>query len=407
MSRNSASRNATTAISATGPSPLVLALGLAAILIAIAIPQTMQEGALPLLITSLLVDGGTSSGTTGVIVALPWVMVAIAAPFADAAYRRLGGMWCLVAGALLSILCCFAFPYFSGLVAWAVISLAVGIAFTFRWIAGETWLMAQTPAHLRGRVLGIQETLIALSGTVGALIPVATGMKGAMPFIMLGLLTIPGIIAALIAARLLPRVIEPAPRRHEQRARSSTEGIRFALFAAFAGGLVLHGTFVFLPTIVPAELVAGRSPLLVASLFGLGSALLQVPYGLLIDRLGPERLRTLLGTSNLVAGLLLFFLLNTALGLPVVFVAGITIGCFYTWATLSISRTVAPAALSGAIARLAVAQTLGSVLGPPLTGYAIETMGAPGIGLVVTVVGLLVTVVALGYRRPEQVGPAD
>ncbi len=382
----------------TPPSPRTLALGLGAILTAITIPLTMQEGALPLLVASRLAEEGIAPGPTGVIVALPFVTVAFAAPLADAAYRRLGGMWCLVAGAMLSILCCFIFPLFFSPTVWGAISLAVGLALTFRWVSGETWLLAQTPLHLRGRVLGMQETLIAFSGMVGALIPVASGMSGTMPFIMLGLLTIPGVIAALIAGRLLPRTGEERAIA-DTKTKTSTRGIRFALFAAFAGGAVLHGTFVFLPAIVPAGMMKGHSPLLAASLFCLGSGLLQVPYGLLVDRIGPERLRTLLGVSNLAAGLLLIFLLDTVLGLGVIFFAGVAIGCFYTWATMTISRVVAPHALSGAIARLAICQTLGGVFGPPLIGYAIQSLGAPGLGLVLTLIGLMVTVAALLHPR--------
>src|SRR5690606_38239108 len=165
-----------------------------------------------------------------------------------------------------------------------------------------------------------------------------------------------------------------------------------ALFAAFEA-MVLT----LLPVYLIREGFDQRTALLMASTVVVGDALLQLPIGLLADRVSRATLFRACGVVLLASSLAIPALLHTPLIWPLLVLFGASAGGLYTLSLILVGQFYRDDALVRANAHIALLWGVGCLLGPLSTGAASQWLSGHALPLLMAAGAALF--VWLAWRR--------
>jgi MFS family permease len=271
-----------------------------------------------------------------------------------------------------------------------VFSAALGVLF----VLSEYWINAAAPPARRGLVMGVYATVLALGFATGPAVLVAVGTSGWPPYLA---------GAALFALASLPLALAqgltPEPRGGAKRGvLSFLLAAPTATVAALVFGAVETGGFALLALY---GLRLGFEPETAAYLLtavALGNVALQIPIGLLSDRIDRRLVLLASGLSGLAgAALLPVVAANGAPFFAVLFVWGGLIGALYTVGLAHLGARFSGGDLVSANAAFVILYNVGLVLGPPLVGAGMDA--APPHGFAWTLAAFCALYVAVVAGR--------
>lgn len=333
-------------------------------------------GVMTPLIPLLLLRSGVSDGLIGIVASAYFVGFLGGALTADRVVARVGHIRAFAvfaaAAADAALLMVFAHA------AWemAPLRLLIGYACSGMFLVAESWLNDRADAATRGRTFA---AYLVASWGASAAGPLALNVVVASPllFVLVGVAFAAAVLPMALTAQANPPIRARAHMSLPELYRVSPVGVACAV----AAGLVTSSYFALAPVYVrdlgfgPRSVAAFVSAAMVAGL------LVQVPVGVLSDRLGrrPVTLATL--AAGFVAGVAILsagrqpFLSLAAMGF--VF-AGATAPLYGLGAGQTNDRMERGdyVAASGA---LLFAWSLGSSCGPLLGGVAMQAMGPSGL----------------------------
>ena len=319
-------------------------------------------------LVSLRLEGwGYDSFAIGVMAATPALGVLLGASLAG----RLAGYFgttrlmqlCLLAGALSVALLALVQDYW----VWLLLRLLIGIALTVVFILGESWINQLAVEKWRGRLVALYGTGYALSQLCGPLLLTALGTTGDLGFwVGTGLL----IGGSLL---LLGRSGAPVVDGHSASARGLVAFCR--KLPAIAWAVMLFAAFeAMMLTLLPIYgLRQGFTQdvaLLMVSVVVVGDAALQLPIGLLADRISRRDLFRGCGVVLLVSSLGIPLLLHSPLIWPLLVLFGASAGGLFTLSLILIGERYRDDELVRANAHIAQLWGLGCLIGPLATGAA-------------------------------------
>ena len=258
---------------------------------------------------------------------------------------------------------------------WALPAAAIGFGTGLRWIANETWLYRLAPAHARGRIVGIHETLIGLASIIGPLIIVALGaIKPDAYWVAAGMIATS--IPPLFAAVSIPAVnIYTAPIPIKKNGAVLSFAMLFVSFGgliAGLGGWIEGSLFALLPVYNTDIGLTSRETAWLLTILGVGLMVFQFPIGWLADQKGVRWTTKLCGFVAFAITMFTiifgtqFYQLAIAMFLFGGFTGGLlTLGII--WAT----QHSTGAELTHNMRQVSVTYTLLSALGPLATGFMI------------------------------------
>jgi MFS family permease len=317
-------------------------------------------------LVSLRLEGwGYDAFAIGVMAAMPAVGVLLGASLASRLAARLGT-------AKLMRLCLWGGGFSVGLLAllpyypvWLALRLALGMVLTIVFVLGESWINQLVIERLRGRLVALYGSTYALSQLSGPLLLGVIGTDADYGFwIGVGLLTVSPLL-------LLGRSGAPATDACRVTFRDllgfcrTTPAIAWAvaLFAAFEA-LIL--------TLLPVySLRQGFSPeiaLIMVSTVVMGDACLQLPIGMLADRVSRRTLFSGCAVALLISSLLVPALIHTVLIWPLWVLFGASAGGLFTLSLILIGERYRDDALVRANAHVAQLWGIGCLLGPLAAG---------------------------------------
>jgi MFS family permease len=141
-----------------------------------------------------------------------------------------------------------------------------------------------------------------------------------------------------------------------------------------------------------------------ASVVVVGDALLQLPIGLLADRVSRGLLFRACGVGLLLSSLAIPFLLHTPLIWPLLVLFGAAAGGLYTLSLILVGQFYRDDALVRANSHIALLWGVGCLLGPLSTGAASQWLSGHALPMLMAV-GALVFV-ALAWRRTAFLAPS-
>jgi MFS family permease len=348
--------------------------------------QAVQLGAVPALIALRLNASGYSVTVLGIVAAAPWLAVLLLShriPKLLARYHYLpvNAIALAISAAAVTVIIFAGNP-------WLVFAanFCLGWGLILRWIACDSWIIDLAPDGLRGRAIGIHETLMGCGIAAGPLIIALCGSRSAAPLVAcLGLL--------FVATYALFSVGGSAAKPAAGLAAHSptTRALRYLglmALAAFIAGFIETSSVSFLPVLS----LHSHWPIastLALGVFTVGGTLLQVPIGWLADALG-YRAAQLITAGVIVASATSFILLGHHFVplLLTLFTLGGAAGAMNTLAVIEAGSSVAANLISEAASRVALAYTVGSIIGPPTVGFMVAMLGPASFPFAFATIGL-------------------
>jgi MFS family permease len=350
--------------------------------------------------TAIRLEGlGHSATAIGFFAALPWLAVLALAPFVAKLARILGGANLYVQAALVSAPVPLVFAFTDSYALWCLANFAVGLAAALRWIVSESWVVDLVPAERRGRAIGLYETALGFSFTLGPLILGTLDPSGPVPA-YLG--------AALWFASWVLALGIPAPTAREGDTRDREGGFRIVLLAVPAAviGAAIGGVFEVGLTGIGVYWALGLGLLPAQAAFfaaahGAGSFAAQYPAGWLADKFALDKIVRLALAILIPVSLAASWLTATTAGtLVVAAIWGAAGGMLYTLAMIRVAHGFSGPALLRATASVVSGYTIGGAGGPALIGLALEFDPRLGLPLMLAAFAIfaLVAHATLGKR---------
>ncbi|WP_083463254.1 MFS transporter [Prosthecomicrobium hirschii] len=349
-----------------------------------------------------------SRGITGSWIGLNTAVAGFAAlaitPFVTPLAARIGAMRLLIGALLTTAVALIGFYFATDFRLWFPLRLVFHGALGTAFVLSEFWIASLAPGARRGLVMGIYATVLSLGFAVGPLILRFVGSHGFLPF---------GLGAAIIALATIPVLFARGqrPDLHQTGRRRSVfgfvVGVPIASMAALVFGAVESGAMAILPVYgLRLGLEEGQAALIVTAA-ALGNVALQIPIGLVADRI--DRVTVLVACA--LAGLAGAFVIPLVADrfpalLAVVFVwAGIIAG-LYTVGLTHLGARYSGANLAAANATFVMMYAVGMMAGPPAMGLGLDAFAPHGAILVTAVFFLaylaVVAIAGAGSRgRPR------
>ena len=346
----------------------------------------------PPLIALVLRRGGESAFAAGAVNSASLIAVMMLGPFYPAIIARLGLKACVLAGVAGSAALLLLMPPWPSLGYWLFLRVFTGCMLGLAWIASEVWLNVIGNAQDRGVILGLYGTVFSAGVMAGPALLEATGTRGWPPFVAgaaAALLSIAPLVG-MSRLRSAPQAFRPMGRLIDVLGRSPV-----VMLAAWVAGLIEAAELTLLPLFGMQAGLDDRTALSLLTVFMAGNVVLQIPIGLLADRLGRRLLLTVCALASTVGPLLLPAALTQPLLLwPLVFVWGGTLYGFYSQGVAVLGEEFPEADLPTANTVFVMVYCFGGVIGPSLGGLLMDAW--PGRGLLWLLAGTAaVMVVAL------------
>ncbi|RLP23387.1 MFS transporter [Mesorhizobium sp. YM1C-6-2] len=333
------------------------------------------------LLSIILETRGVSATMIGANTAVAGLASIAAAPLATPLAARFGVVWTMLGMIMLGAFAFLGFHFATSFWMWFPLRVALHIALTVLFILSEFWISTSAPARRRGFVLGLYATVLSLGFAGGPWLFAQIGSQGFLPF---------GITFVLVTLAAIP-VLAAWRESPDIRAGSEDETTGFLRFiwlvptataAVLVFGAVETGGFALFPVYGARIGYTEADAALLLSMIGLGNVMLQIPIGMLSDRIGDRR-HLLLGCAvvGLVGTVLMPHLsANWHVMAALLFLWGGVVAALYTIGLAHLGSRLSGRDLASANAAFVLCYGLGMVLGPQAVGIGMDLFGTNGFG---------------------------
>lgn len=354
------------------------------------------------LLSVLMESRGYSASVIGANTAIAGVASLFAAALSSRIASRFGVVRSMIFMLILGGISFLGFYVFPQILAWFLLRVSLHFALTVLFVLSEYWINTSAPPEKRGLVLGIYATCLSLGFALGPWLFSRIGSNGFMPF---------GIGFVIIMLALIPVIIA----RNDTPDFEDGEHVPFlpyifivpaATMAVFVYGAVETGGFALFPVFGTRVGFTESDAALLLTMVGLGNVLLQIPLGLISDRIGDRRILLLICAVIGLAGMavLPFILTSWYLIAGLLFVWGGVVAGLYTVGLAHLGSQLTGRELASANAAFIFCYGMGMLAGPQAAGIGMDIMGPVGfpisLGLFFAAFIIIVTLRLL--VRPER-----
>jgi MFS family permease len=333
------------------------------------------------LLSVILESRGYSASMIGLNTAIAGVASIAAAPLATPLASRIGVVGAILSMILLGALAFIGFYFAPSFWMWFPLRIALHLALTILFILSEFWISTSAPPHRRGFVLGIYATVLSLGFAGGPWLFSKIGSQGFLPF---------GVAFALVMVAAVPVIAawKESPSITHEGDSTGSGFLRFiwlvptATAAVLVFGAVETGGFALFPVYGARIGYSEADAALLLSMIGLGNVMLQIPLGMVSDRIGDRR-KLLLGCA--IVGFLGTMLMphfagNWHIMAGLLFVWGGVVAALYTIGLAHLGTQLSGRDLASANAAFVLCYGIGMVLGPQAIGIGMDMFGNNGFG---------------------------
>lgn len=355
--------------------------------------QIVQVGGFPILLAFALDALDQNEAVIGVIVTLPWLAVLVGAGFLPRIIRRTNERVTALLGVVVSLAALGLLLWSVTVITLSVAALLMGVGLVLRWVACDTWIVQLAPDAMRGRAIGLHETLMGLGIAIG---PALLLIRDQIAWDPVALFSFCLVFAfGLFAIAPLGRADRDAPPPAVAGGgRRLSLMLLMPICAALLSGVAETSSVALLPLWFVDQ--GMREPLALSLLisFGIGGTLLQLPLGTMADRWGVLQAERLCAVGLMLGAGANLLLLEYSVTLlyACVFLWGGAIGGLNTLAVIQAGARTSGADTSRAMAAVASAYTGGGVIGPAILGALWSVAGPQAVmaGLAALGLGYLV-----------------
>ncbi len=330
---------------------------------------------LPLLSLSLRAEGA-SDALVGIMSGLPWAGLLAVSVFIPRILHRIGLQRMVLLGMALSAVVFLGFAGTRAISLWAGLTLLLGVALGLRWAGVDTWISGSVPNHLRGRLIGAFELIMAGAMAVGPAMLAVLGSSGAKPFLAAAAVACAAMALLAAAGREASGITEPP-------GTTRALDVLRAELASYSGIALVGITEACNLSLLPVMGLGLGATLHRAALLlvicQIGAAAGSLACGVLADRLNRRSLKR--GAALVMAALPLAvpFCLHGRAIWPVLALWGAAQGGLFTVGVVKLGTRFSGTALARAMSLAMVVYTCGGIAGPPLMGGIMATFGPAGL----------------------------
>lgn len=373
--------------------PVAALVGIIATVTVFAVSQGLSY---PLL-SFILQRQGETPATIGASAAMTPLGFIASAPLIPAMAARFGAARLALACAALAALTLALIGLLQHATAWLPLRFLLGFVANPLYVVSETWLLSIVPSAIRGRVMGVYTSVISAGFALGPLALSFVGSEGALPFAI-------GVGAFLTCGACLVSVLPRLPPMDHERAPTSVPGFflkaPLLTLAVFTTAGFEQAVLALLGTYGAAHGEPETRVAVLLTVFIAGNIALQMPLGLLAERIGVRAALTLCAAACALGCALLPLALGSWTVWPMVFVWGAAAFGMYTLALIDLGTRYSGALLITGNAAFALVWGIGGILVPPVTGTVMDGLGPEGLPVTLGVLcTVLVVCAAFGLRR--------
>jgi MFS family permease len=331
------------------------------------------------LLSVILESRGYSSSMIGLNTAIAGVASIAAAPLATPIAMRFGVVWTMLVMILAGAVAFVGFYFAQSFWMWFPLRAVLHFALTVLFILSEFWISTCAPPHRRGLVLGIYATVLSLGFAAGPWLFSQIGSTGFLPFgLTFGFVMIAA-IPVLLARSESPKIVSEGGKGGFFR---YIWIVPTATAAVLVFGAVETGGFALFPIYGQRVGYSEAEAALLLTMIGLGNFMLQIPIGMLSDRIGDRRKLLLICALVGLAGTLAMPLLtlNWHLMAGMLFVWGGVVAALYTVGLAHLGAQLSGRDLASANAAFIFCYGVGMILGPQVIGIFMDVFGPDGFG---------------------------
>lgn len=336
---------------------------------------------------------GVSGAGIGANTAIAGLAAVMVVPFAPRLAARFGVgalLWTAVAVAAAAML---AFKLFFSFGAWFplrfIFSAAIGVLF----VLSEYWINAIAPPARRGLVNGIYATVLALGFAAGPAVLAVVGTSGWPPYIAGATLICVAALPLLLARGMSPAIGHGGGRSVKAMILIAP----VATLAALVFGAVETGGFAILPIYGVALGLTPEGAAFLVSIVALGNVALQIPIGLLSDRVDRRLLLLAAALVGVLGSAAMPLVAGDAIAFPaLLFVWGGVVGALYTVGLAHLGARFTGPDLASANAAFVILYNVGMIVGPPAIGGGLDLVRPHGFAYVLALMFAAYLVVIVG-----------
>lgn len=372
------------------------------ILLMVVVIAGISQGLLLPLLAILLEKAGVSSDVNGLNAAALYIGTFLAMLIIEKPVQKLGYKRILVGGLVLVIVATLLFPLWQNLIFWFVLRFLVGIGDSALHYTSQLWITSNSPAGRRGRNISIYGMSYAIGFSIGPL-----GIKLLpygiwVPFVTVSVLFILAFFLLLTLPHAYPEQEAGGMAPAKKRYGTAFQLAWFALFPAFLYGYMEASMNSNFPVYGLRIGISESWISLLLPAIGIGSLILQFPLGMWSDRIGRKPVLMLSGFIGGLAFLAVPLLGNHVWGvLILLLLAGGVIGSFYSLGLAYIADLVPKAYLPAANIIASINFSIGSIVGPNLSGFGIQYISLGSAFYFLGGMFLLFTLMGLFFQRKE------
>lgn len=331
------------------------------------------------LLSVILESRGFSASMIGANTAVAGIASIIAAPFATPLASRFGVVPVMLVMIFMGGFAFIGFYFAPAFWMWFPLRAVLHFALTVLFILSEFWISTSSPPHRRGLVLGLYATVLSMGFAFGPWLFSQVGSAGFLPF---------GIAFSLVMLASLPVMAawRESPNMDGTASHAPSGFVRYiwmvpmATAAVLVFGAVETGGFALFPVYGSRLGYSEGDAALLLTAVGLGNVLLQIPLGLLSDRMRDRRhLLVACAFVGLVGALLLPQLSgNWHASAAVLFVWGGVVAGLYTIGLAHLGSRLSGRDLASANAAFVLCYGIGMLAGPQAIGIGMDIAGPNG-----------------------------
>lgn len=345
---------------------------------------------------------GMSATFIGLNTAMAGIATVFFAPLIPLAAARFGVRSVMIAGLVGGAVTTLAFYYIEPLWMWFPLRFFYGAALTVLFVLSEFWINAISPENRRGLIMGIYATMLSLGFAAGPALLAILGKWGLAPYAAGAALFVVAAAPILLAGNRAPRL----PGKVHVNLLPFLLAAPAATLAALVFGAVETGGMTFVPLYGLAIGYSATASALLVSLLALGNVLVQIPIGILSDKVDRRKLLFCLGLLGFLGAAGMPFAVQfPRLFESTIFIWGGLVAGLYTVGLAHLGSRFRGAQLASANAAFIVCYSIGMLSGPPLMGAGMDIWYPHGLPITAAVLFALYTLVA-GWRilRPGTSG---
>ena len=328
------------------------------------------------LLSVVMEKSGYSSGLIGANVAVAGLAAIVGAALAPKFAARIGVPFALVSMAVVSAISLMLLYLIRDIVSWFILRAILNLAVTIMFVLSEFWITASTPEKKRGFVLGIYASVLSLGFALGPLLFAWLGSDGPETFYVGAALILLACIPVGFAWQQSSKVEDSSPRN----ILNYIWLVPAATAAVMVFGAVETGGFALFPVYAKILAMPEWQIGVLISMIGFGNVALQIPLGLLSDRVSDRRY-VLIGCAMIgFIGIALLPLVihSMVLSAMLLFIWGGSVAGLYTIGLAHLGSRLAPNQLANGNAAFVLCYGIGMLIGPQITGVTMDIVGPNG-----------------------------